>query len=62
MSPPDPVLAIRQRATSLRRRPTDDDDQLDSRGEKRPVASGGTSETQNGTPENHQGMSRDGMV
>ena len=41
------------------RRPTDDDDELDSRDEKRPVASRGTTGE---TLEKHRGISQDDMV
>lgn len=64
MSPPDPVVTIRQRAASLRRKPHDDEEEMHPDAEKpRTVVHGGTSEV-NEVSANGPGqeVSRDNMV
>jgi len=59
MSPPDPVLAIQQRAASLRGR-SGDNEQVRPRSEK--STANGTGEAQNGTPKDRQGAQQDNIV
>lgn len=63
MSPPDPVVALRQRAASLVRRPNDDQDQTLPNGEKAATSvDGGVNQALNGSPTNRQVKLQDDIV
>ena len=62
MSPPDPVLAIQQKAASLRMKTNDSREQIHPRDEKAKSMANGSGEAQDGAPENRQGISQGSIV